>query len=72
MTKIETYDYTVEFDDSKESKELIFNTLLEWFKKQEHFTGESLAQSDSTYTEAPDLLSKIAEHCFKFKVEWKD
>lgn len=70
--KEENDEYTLEYDDSQEAKERVFNILLKWFKKVDHFSGDSLGQSDDTYIEAPELLAEIAEEGFKFGQTWAD
>lgn len=63
-----TTEYTLSYDDSQDAKDKLFNTMFEWFKKHEMFSGESLAQSDETYIYAPELLGTVAEECFKFNM----
>lgn len=70
--KIETPYSIVLFDDSLEAKQRVFDIALKWFKKLDNYSGESLAQSDSTYEFAPEILAEIAEDGFKFKEKWKD
>ncbi len=69
--KIETKDFTVKFNDDEETKQKVFNNLLEFYAKHEAFSGESICQSDDPQIEAPELLSEIADNIFQFKVDWK-
>lgn len=67
--KIKTDDFEVEFDDSAEVKDAIFNYLIEkYYVKLEAFNGETIMQCDDTLIEAPSVLAKIADSIIKFKV----
>jgi hypothetical protein len=71
--KTEPIEYgTLTYDDSQEAKERIFELCLKAFKKLGHFNGESLCQSDNTYIEAPDILTRIAEKGFRFKTKYTE
>lgn len=64
----EYYDITYRTDE--EAKQKCYDLLLAWFKEHEHFSPESIHQSDVTYESAPELLSEIAEKAFEFKQQW--
>jgi len=65
-------DFEVTFDDSQEAKDRIFNGALEFFKSQQNFSGEALAQTDSTYSDGVEFLCWLADEGFKFKSKWID
>lgn len=65
-------EYTLAYDDSPEAKERVWQLLLDWFKKNELYNGESLQQRDVTWEEAPVLLTEIAETGFRFDANWKE
>lgn len=65
-------DYTLTYDDSPEAKDRLYDACLEWFKAQEAFSGESIAQRDNPVIEAPWLLCKVAEEIFQFKQVYDD
>lgn len=64
------YDLTYRTDDH--AKQKCWELCLAWFKEHEHFTGESIQQSDITSETAPELLCEIAEKAFEFKHRWKE
>lgn len=65
--KEEHEDYSLEYDDSPEAKERVYQIALKWFKEQEMFNGESLGQSDETYISGPSMMIELAEDGFKFQ-----
>ena len=58
--------YTVQFIESNELKNTVYDKILEWYKKHNAFHAETIMQYDNTLIEAPELLSEIVE-LFKFK-----
>lgn len=71
--KTETHeDFTLFYDDSPEAKERVFQIALKWFKKLDHFNGESLQQCDNTHVEAPQMLTELAEEGFCFVKDWNE
>jgi hypothetical protein len=72
MMRIETDDYIVRFMSGDDVKEKVFNALVEWYKKHEAFSGESICQSDGPTIDATNILSNIADDILAFDVEWKD
>ena len=67
----ETNEYILKYRDNILVKQLIFEKLLEFFKKHETFNGESICQCDDPQIESIELLSNIADELFQFKVEFK-
>lgn len=45
---------------------------MEYFKKHECFSGESIMQMDNPQIEAPELMADIADDILKFKFTYKD
>jgi len=72
MNTMNTKEYELSFDDSQEAKERVYKLAFDWFLKNEMFSGESISQSDTTYEEAPEILSEIAEKGFRFQAKWKE
>lgn len=70
--KIETDDFVVEWEETQELKEKVYQAVLEFFKEFETFCGESICQMDDTLIEAPHHLALIADKLFKFNVQWKE
>lgn len=65
-------DFTVEFDDSQETKNKVFDALINWYCKVQAFTGESIMQSDDPQIEAAPFLSDLADDVIKFDITYKD
>lgn len=55
-------------DNSEEAKEKVFQAVMAYFIKHKSFWGESIAQSDNTIIDAPDVMCDIADNIIKFKV----
>ena len=70
--KFETDDYIVEFEDSPELRDKVFEAVLSFYKKHESFCGEVIMQADDPIIEAPEVLSRIADNIIKFKVTCKE
>lgn len=69
--KKEFDDFTVEYDDSQETKDKAFDKLMEYYIKHEAFDGETIMQSDQCIIEAPEILYEIAENIIGFKINWR-
>jgi hypothetical protein len=65
-------DGVVRYNCNQKAKDLLYETMLQWFIEQETFSGESIMQSDAPLIEAPELLCKIAEEIFEFDAIWVD
>lgn len=62
----------VEYNDSKEIKNLVFDKLMEYFNKYEVYSGETIMQCDELHMEVPEVLSDIADNIIKFNVKFND
>lgn len=71
MAIIKHASYTVTYNDGPETKEAVFNAVMDYFKTHQTFCGESLQQMDSPIEDAPNVLSDIADNIIGFKQEWK-
>jgi UDP:flavonoid glycosyltransferase YjiC (YdhE family) len=60
------------YEETPELKDQVFERVLSFFKSVDHFTGESLQQSDNVQELAPDLVSDIADNIIKFELTWKE
>ena len=67
---IDLDDWFVEYQDSHEIRDQVFNKLIGWFTEHQSFCGESIMQSDDPQIYAPVVLSEIADEIIKF--EYKD
>ena len=65
-------DAKVTYSASPETKELLFNKMLDFFKTTGTFSGESICQSDRAIIAASELLSDIADEIFKFDVKYNE
>lgn len=72
IRKIEIEDGVVEFDDTPELRDAVFEKVLKFFTDHGAFTGEAIFQSDGPQIDGPDLLSDLADDLFKFNVEWRE
>ena len=70
--KVEKEDFIVEYKDDDETKNKVFQKLLDWYFEMEAFSGESICQSDTPTIDAPSLLSDIADDIIQFKTTWKE
>ncbi len=71
MGKITTDDFIATYNDDQEAKDAVFASVIEFFKKHETFSGESIMQSDGPLLDAPEYLSSLADDILGFEVEWK-
>jgi len=65
-------ELTIEYNNDKKTKDLIFGKLLAFYIEHSSFCGESLVQNDNACTCAIDVLAEIAEEAFKFEWEYND
>lgn len=63
-------EYTVTYDDSPETQKAVFDRVVQFFLKEESFTGEQIYQSDIVASASPEFLTELAEGILKFKVKW--
>ena len=70
--KIEFDDFTIEYDDSYDTKCKVFDRLIEFFIKHEAFNSECICQSDGLQIDVVALLSEIADNILTFDVDWKE
>jgi hypothetical protein len=68
----ENDEYTLLFNNDQQTKDLLYDAVMEFFCEHETYSGESICQSDSPQIDAPELLSKIAEKILKFEVKYKE
>jgi hypothetical protein len=72
MRTIETESFIVTFKDDPETQKMVFESLVEFFTKNEGFCGESIVQSDWSSIDGPDFLADMADKAFQFKVKYKE
>lgn len=68
----ENEGYFLEYNNDESTRDKCFLALLEFFKKHETFTGESIQQCDGPIIDAPNLLSDIADNIFEFDQNYKE
>lgn len=56
-------------DDSPETKKVVWDRLIAYFRKHGAYCGESVMQCDDPQIEAPEVLGDIADIVFKTKHE---
>jgi hypothetical protein len=70
MPVIQFEYHSVSYDDSQETKNAVFQAVLDWFNEHEQYSGEGIAQSDDCQINAAPLLERIADKIIKFDVKW--
>lgn len=70
--KLQLDNCTVEYDDSQEVKDAVFQRVLAFAKKEEIFTGESLNQMDSGTIGSLEAMTYILDDIIKFKVNYDE
>ena len=65
-------DVTVEYNDSEQTKEKLFNTMLEFFKEHDCYCSESYMQCDAPQIAVDEMMEEIIEEVFAFEAEWDD
>ena len=69
--QIETEDYIVEFEDTPELRQKVFQEVLDWYHEMVAFSGEQIMQTDNPQIEAAPFLAKLADEVFRFKRRYK-
>jgi hypothetical protein len=67
MTTIDHPDFTVQFEETPELKEKVYQAVLDYYKKHQSYAGEVIMQNDECQINAPSVLADIADEIFKFK-----
>lgn len=65
-------DFSVSYEDSQEVRDAVFEKIMDYYKKHNVFSGESIMQMDNPVIDAPTVLSDIADDIIKFKVEYDE
>jgi len=68
--KIYDGDVTVTYEDTPEVRDKVFERVLEYVKKYNASSGESIHQDDDCIIYAPVVLSDIVDDILE--MEWKD
>lgn len=61
----------VSYEETLELKDKVFERVMQFFKVTEHYTGESIMQSDGAYELSPHVLADIADDIIGFEITWK-
>lgn len=56
----------VQFDETPEIKEKVYQEVLQWIIEHRAFDGEFISQNDECQIYASALISKLADKVFKF------
>lgn len=54
---------------NQETKQRVFDAVINWYLENELFSGEAIMQSDRGIEKAPELLSDIVDDIIQFEVE---
>ena len=71
-TLIDDEDYKVEFDDTPELRDKVFEKVLQFFKDHDSYIGECIMQNDDPIINAPNYFAEIADDIIKFEVNYKE
>ncbi len=58
----------IKYKDDPETKELVFQKVVNYFVDHQCFFGESVFQNDEVQLDAPEFLSELADEYLKFEV----
>ena len=72
MKTIDHQDFIVQYEETPELKEKVYQAVLEYYKKHQAYAGEVIMQDDNCQINAPDVFAVIADDLFKFKTVSKD
>jgi hypothetical protein len=64
-------DFVVEYDDSEQVRDRVFNRLMEFLHEHNLYNGEVILQSDSIQLDAPDFLADLIDNVIQFEVKDK-
>lgn len=65
--EIKIEDATIEYEDSQEIRDRVFERVMEYFNEFQCYSGESIHQSDDPLIFAPNVMSDISDEIIKFK-----
>lgn len=65
-------DLEVTYNETDELKDEVFQKLIDFFKKYNAFSGDSIMQNDDPLIYASELLSDICDDLICFKENWTD
>ena len=60
------------YNNDQETKDMVFNRIIEWCKHYDLYHSESIMQNDNGLIKAPVLLSDIVDDIIQFEVDWED
>ncbi len=63
---------TVTYKDDKNTRDVVFEKVLDFFLRLECFNGECCIQNDDPQLEAPELLAELADDVFQFDPVWNE
>lgn len=65
-------DCKVSIEVTQEKKDKVFESIIEWCKKHNHFSGEGICQNDDCIIDSPELISSIVDDIIKPEIEYID
>lgn len=68
MPTINEYDRMIDYEETDEIKQKVFDEVIRYFEKHGAYSGEVICQSDNCIIDAPSVLARIADKIIKFKV----
>jgi hypothetical protein len=70
LKQIKIEDATVEYEDTQEIRDAVFERVMAYFNEYECYSGEIIHQSDDPQIYAPSVMSDIADEIIAFR--WKN
>lgn len=64
-------DYDVDYEDSDDVRNKVFDRVMQYFKEHECFDGESIMQMDDPIIDAPNVMCDLVD-IIGFKTRWHD
>ena len=64
-------DSTAYFEETDEKKQLLWDKMIEFCRKHNSDTGESV-QNDDFNIDSPQFMAEVIDDIIKFERKWKD
>lgn len=62
----------VSWKNDQETKNKVFEKLIDWYFEMKAFCGDSIMQNDKPQIQAPQFLSYLADDVIEFNEKWYD
>jgi hypothetical protein len=72
LKKTKFDDFEVSFEETNDIRNKVYEAVLNFLIEKNAFSGEVIMQSDDCLIESPQIIAKIADDIFKFKVKYDE